>query len=95
MQVVIVPCGISDGNRVELSAHCTSLEKSLAKAGVRVQADLRPNYNTGWKFNHWELKGVPIRIEIGPRDVKSSQVRFNRIEIGPHPTPPIILNCPH
>ncbi len=31
------------------------------------------NFSLGWKFNHWELKGVPIRIEIGPRDVKSQQ----------------------
>jgi len=43
--------------------------------------DLRDNYNPGWKFNHWELKGVPIRLEIGPKDIENQEVkvvvRFN------------------
>merc|ERR1712032_1493184 len=48
-------------------------KKDLQAAGVRVKADMRENYSPGWKFNHWELKGVPIRVEIGPRDMKNSQ----------------------
>lgn len=35
--------------------------------------DYRDNYSPGWKFNHWELKGVPLRLEIGPRDVKQGE----------------------
>lgn len=35
--------------------------------------DYRDNYSPGWKFNHWELKGVPIRIEIGPKDLAAKQ----------------------
>ena len=42
---------------------------------LRVQKDLRDNYNPGWKFNHWELKGVPIRLEVGPKDVENKEVR--------------------
>jgi prolyl-tRNA synthetase len=40
----------------------------------RVEADLRDEYTPGWKFNEWELRGVPIRIEVGPRDIKNEQV---------------------
>ena len=36
---------------------------------------IRDSYNPGWKFNHWELKGVPIRLEIGPKDVQNKEVR--------------------
>lgn len=40
-----------------------------------MHVDLRDNYNPGWKYNHWELKGVPIRIEIGPKDVENKEVK--------------------
>ena len=73
-QAVIVPCGVSDANKEQLNTHCSELKKTLHKAGIRTHADLRENYNSGWKFNHWELKGVPLRIEIGPRDIKNNQV---------------------
>merc|ERR1712106_225181 len=72
VQVVIVPCGITnslkDEDRAALYKECEMYEKELKEAGVRVKADLRENYSPGWKFNHWELKGVPIRLEVGPRD---------------------------
>jgi prolyl-tRNA synthetase len=44
------------------------LTKLLKEAGVRATFDDRENYNPGWKFNHWELKGVPIRLELGKKD---------------------------
>ena len=40
--------------------------------------DSRENYNPGWKFNYWEQKGVPLRIEIGPKDLEKEQVVFAR-----------------
>ncbi len=40
------------------------------------------NYTPGWKFNHWELKGVPIRIEVGPRDMLNNQCRIVRRDNG-------------
>ncbi|ODM95546.1 Bifunctional glutamate/proline--tRNA ligase [Orchesella cincta] len=76
-QVVIVPCGITaslkDDEREALYAECKSYETRLSKLGLRVKGDYRENYSPGWKFNHWELKGVPLRIEVGPRDLKESQ----------------------
>jgi prolyl-tRNA synthetase len=48
-------------------------EESLKKAGVRVQVDAREEFTPGWKFAEHEMRGVPLRIEIGPRDVKAAQ----------------------
>ncbi len=42
---------------------------------MRVHYDGRDNYNPGWKYNHWELKGVPIRLEVGPKDIEKNEVR--------------------
>lgn len=87
-QAVIVPCGITDSNKDDLSAHCSALQRTLQKADIRTHADLRENYNSGWKFNHWELKGVPVRIEIGPRDLKNNQVVVVRRDNGVKATLP-------
>ena len=56
------------------------LERSeLEKENIAVVADTRQEYTAGWKFNEWELKGVPVRIEIGPRDLEKKQaVVFRR-----------------
>ncbi|KAJ6638073.1 Bifunctional glutamate/proline--tRNA ligase [Pseudolycoriella hygida] len=78
VQAIIVPCGITanatDSDREKLQKSCNELEVTLKVAGVRVEGDYRDNYSPGWKFNHWELKGVPIRIELGPKDMKSNQL---------------------
>lgn len=76
-QVVIVPCGItvnlSKEDEQKLLDKCKQYERGLTEAGVRVFGDYRDNYSPGWKFNHWELKGVPIRLEIGPKDMNAKQ----------------------
>lgn len=86
IQVVIVPCGITaslkDEDRKNLYKNCQEYEDELLKAGVRVKGDYRENYSPGWKFNHWELKGVPIRIEIGPRDIKNGEYVAVRRDTG-------------
>ncbi|XP_046992182.1 bifunctional glutamate/proline--tRNA ligase [Schistocerca americana] len=78
IQVVIVPCGITvnmkDEERNELISSCRQLEQQLKDKGVRAHGDYRDNYSPGWRFNHWELKGVPIRVEIGPKDLKQKQI---------------------
>ncbi|KAH8417636.1 hypothetical protein KR222_003170 [Zaprionus bogoriensis] len=78
IQAIVVPCGITvstkDDERAELLGACKELEKRLVGAGVRCEGDYRDNYSPGWKFNHWELKGVPLRIELGPKDLKAKQV---------------------
>ena len=43
----------------------------MAAAGIRTKLDDRDNYTPGWKYNHWELKGVPLRCEFGPRDLEA------------------------
>ena len=48
----------------------------LKEANIRVHLDDRDNYTPGWKFNNWEMKGVPLRIEIGPKDLQKGEVRL-------------------
>ncbi len=73
-QAVIVPIPYKHvGSDVILEKARKVLGK-LQKRGISVILDDREEYTPGWKFNHWELKGVPIRIEIGPKDVKNEQV---------------------
>ncbi len=77
-KVITVPCGItaktSDSERAALLAKCEAVAASLVVAGIRAEADLRDHVSPGWKFNHWELKGVPLRLELGPRDVAKGEV---------------------
>jgi bifunctional glutamyl/prolyl-tRNA synthetase len=86
VQAIIVPCGItvnsSEEDRKKLDDSCRELEGQLKAAGVRVEGDYRDNYSPGWKYNHWELKGVPIRIELGPKDLKSQQMVAVRRDTG-------------
>jgi prolyl-tRNA synthetase len=72
IQAIIVPI-IFDKSRAEVLEKVNQLIQSLSDK-FRVEADLRDEYTPGWKYNEWELKGVPIRIEVGPRDVKNEQV---------------------
>jgi len=70
--VVIVP--IKAGNyEQEVLPAARQLEDLLRTAGLRVYLDDRDEYTPGWKYNEWELRGVPLRAEIGPRDVKNKQ----------------------
>ena len=72
IQAIIVPI-IFEKSRTEVLEKVKKLIQSLSDK-FRVEADLRDEYTPGWKYNEWELKGVPIRIEVGPRDVKNEQV---------------------
>lgn len=71
-QVVIVPIWRTDAEKTVVGALVERVEKML-KGKVRVKIDLSEN-TPGWKFNEWELRGVPVRMEIGPRDVKNNSV---------------------
>uniref|UniRef100_A0A8C5EIH5 Bifunctional glutamate/proline--tRNA ligase n=1 Tax=Gouania willdenowi TaxID=441366 RepID=A0A8C5EIH5_GOUWI len=77
LQVVIIPCGITaslpEQEKEALLAQCNKYLRRLLEVGIRVKCDLRDNYSPGWKFNHWELKGVPIRLEVGPKDMQQRQ----------------------
>jgi len=82
IQVVIVPCGITAKTTAEEKASLlkkvSDMVEELSAASIRVEADLRDNYSPGWRFNHWEVKGVPVRLEIGPRDVVKNQAVYCR-----------------
>ena len=111
-QVVIVPIPNSKLPPAEVAALLAAaarLEAQLAAAGVRVRTDARENYTPGWKYNHWELKGVPLRVELGPRDMAAEKAVLARRDTGakeevhlapsppphPHPPPPAIRPCDH
>ncbi|HEX9640264.1 MAG TPA: proline--tRNA ligase [Candidatus Krumholzibacteria bacterium] len=74
IQVVIVPIYRSDDEREKTVGAGDKLAGQLRAAGVRCHIDDRDHLRPGWKFAEWELKGVPIRLEIGPRDVASGEV---------------------
>ncbi len=70
VQCVIVPIAARKGGVVEA---CEALKAELEKAGIRVVFDNSDN-SPGWKFNEWEMKGVPLRIELGPRDIEAGKM---------------------
>ncbi|MDH5780088.1 MAG: proline--tRNA ligase [Candidatus Bathyarchaeota archaeon] len=73
-QVVIVPIPYKHVERDVIPEKARKVLGKLQKRGISAILDDREEYTPGWKFNHWELKGVPIRIEIGPKDVEKEQV---------------------
>ncbi|KAH8330885.1 hypothetical protein KR067_008655 [Drosophila pandora] len=93
IQAIVVPCGITvntkDDERAQLLDACKQLEKRLVGAEVRCEGDYRDNYSPGWKFNHWELKGVPLRLEVGPKDLKAQQLVAVRRDTGEKITIPL------
>ena len=76
-QVVIVPIPRGDWRETVLP-HAREIARALTAAGVRVRLDDREEYTPGWKYAEWELRGVPLRIEIGPRDIARSQALLVR-----------------
>ena len=80
-QVVIVPIVREDEEADVLQAAATVADE-LRAAGVRVRVDDRPELRPGFKFNEWELKGVPVRIELGSRDLAAGAVTVARRDTG-------------
>ena len=80
-QVVIVPIFREDDRTDVLQAAAAAADE-LRAAGVRVRVDDRLDYRPGFKFNEWELKGVPLRIEIGGRDLAAAAVTIARRDTG-------------
>ena len=75
VQVIVIPVTFKDADVEEIMNACSTTVETLKGLGVRVEADLRKNYSPGWKYSYWEMKGVPLRIEIGPKDLANNQVR--------------------
>ena len=77
-QVVIVPIYKGDEQKNEVLDHAKKLYEDLDAAGVRVKLDDRDTHTPGYKFNDYELKGVPIRLGIGPKDIEKGTVELAR-----------------
>lgn len=80
-QVVIVPI-LFDDSRSRILSEAEKIKLLLEKRGIFVHLDDRDGYSPGWKFNEWEMKGVPIRIELGPKDLEKRQVMVARRDTG-------------
>jgi prolyl-tRNA synthetase len=76
-QVVIVPIYRDESKKIVLE-NCENVKKDIEKNGIRVMIDDRDQYTPGFKFNEWELKGIPVRIEIGPKDIEKKQLTLVR-----------------
>ncbi|QIE59146.1 proline--tRNA ligase [Rasiella rasia] len=77
-QVVIVPIYRNDEQLEAISEVAKALQKELRTKGIRVKYDARDTHKPGWKFNEYELKGVPVRIAIGPKDLEKGTVELAR-----------------
>ncbi|MBX9878071.1 MAG: proline--tRNA ligase [Candidatus Obscuribacterales bacterium] len=81
IQVVIVPIYKKEDEKARVLDRCRQIAAEL-KPTMRVFLDDRDTQTPGWKFNHWEQKGVPLRLNIGPRDVDSNVVEIARRDTG-------------
>ncbi len=77
IQVIIVPI-FKDVDAKVVKEHASEIERELRSAGLRAHMDGRDEYTSGWKFNEWEMKGVPLRLNIGSRDIGKGQVELVR-----------------
>jgi prolyl-tRNA synthetase len=81
VQVVIVTIPYKGADASAIAAKAKEVADKLKAKNLSVLVDDREEYTPGWKFNQWELKGVPVRVEIGPRDLKQQQVTVVRRDI--------------
>ena len=85
IQVVIIPIYKNDNDKENVIEKVNEITNSLESKNLRVHIDSREEFTPGYKFNDWELKGVPIRIEIGPKDIENQTMivakRFNHEKI--------------
>ena len=77
-QAVIVPIFKTDEEKASVLAVAKQLKVELAKADIRVTLDEREGQSPGWKFNEWEMRGVPVRVELGPKDVAKQAAMLAR-----------------
>ena len=84
-QVVIVPIYRNDEGKDKVLPKVKEIQEKLESKDIRIQVDDREGLSPGYKFNDWEMKGVPIRIEIGPKDIEKQSIvvakRYNREKI--------------
>jgi len=81
LQVVVTPIWKTDAEQTLIHSFCSSVTDQLTAAGIRFHVDEREGLSPGFKFNDWEMRGVPIRIEAGPRDCENHSVMVARRDI--------------
>jgi len=77
-QVVIIPIFYKETAQKDISDEVRYLSSQLEQIGIRTLIDDRAQYTPGWKYHEWEMKGVPLRVEIGPKDIQAKQVTVVR-----------------
>lgn len=77
-QVVLVPIYKSEEEKKKIMAELDGIKEELTALGIRVHLDARDTVSPGYKFNEWELKGVPLRLDLGPRDLEKSEITVSR-----------------
>ena len=82
IQVVIIPIYRSDEEKEKILATCGEIKILLTARNIRVHLDDRDQVTPGFKFNDWEMKGIPIRIELGPKDLESQNFVLVRRDNG-------------
>lgn len=86
IQAIIIPVGITKSTtpeeKTKLYDSLQEIKDTLKTASVRSDYDVRDGYTPAWKFNDWELKGVPLRLEYGPKDAAASVVSYARRDTG-------------
>ncbi len=96
LEVVVVPILKANADNSAILAQAARVAEPLEDR-FRVRVDDRDNVSPGWKFSEWELKGVPLRVEIGPRDLENDQVVVVRRDTGekrPVPTGEVVMAVP-
>jgi len=78
IQAVVIPIFYKEVEKEVILKKAKEIFEKLKNSGISTVLDDRSEYTPGWKFHHWELKGVPLRIEIGPKDLEKKQVTLAR-----------------
>lgn len=77
-QVVIIPVYFKDSDNEKLNQKAIEIAEKLRAKNIRVEYDLRESVKSGRKYNEWEMQGVPIRLELGPKDLLKNEFRLVR-----------------
>ena len=79
IQVVIIPILDKNSSKNKKTLNdCAKIKKDLSNAGIRIELDARKQYSVGWKFNEWEVQGVPLRIEVGQKEISKNYLTLVR-----------------
>jgi prolyl-tRNA synthetase len=89
IQAVFVPMGRDDATRERTISASESIAAELKSKGIRTKIDTREKESPGFKYNYWELRGVPVRVEVGPRDLDSGTCVIARRDTGEKETIPL------